>query len=228
MRAVLLDALGTLVALEPPAPLLRAALGRRSVEVGLQDAARAMQAEIALYRAEHHRAVDAPGLAAVRRACAAEVQRVLRTRLDQDEALAVLDEAIRFTAYPEVPTVLADLREAGCALVVCSNWDVSLHEVLDALGLRAMLDGVVTSAEVGSAKPAPAIFAAALALAGARSDEALHVGDDEATDVAGARAAGLAAVLVDRSAARAGPRADGTVVVGDLSGLRALVRSLAR
>jgi putative hydrolase of the HAD superfamily len=111
--------------------------------------------------------------------------------------------AIRFRPYPEVPGVLAALGERGVARVVVSNWDVSLHDVLARTRLRPLLDGVVTSAEFGAAKPAPAIFAHALGLAGAEPAEAVHVGDDLEADVGGARAAGIAAVLVARDGAEA-------------------------
>jgi putative hydrolase of the HAD superfamily len=61
-----------------------------------------------------------------------------------------------------------------------------------------MLDGTVTSAEAGARKPDPAIFSAALELAGCEAAEALHVGDTEEEDVAGARAAGIRPLLIDR------------------------------
>ena len=51
-------------------------------------------------------------------------------------------------------------------MIVVSNWDVSLLEVLERVGLAPLVDAVVTSAAVGARKPEPAIFAHALALAG--------------------------------------------------------------
>jgi putative hydrolase of the HAD superfamily len=62
-----------------------------------------------------------------------------------------------------------------------------------------MLDAVVTSAAVGARKPDGPIFARALELAGCEPDEALHVGDSLVEDGAGARAAGIRALLIDRS-----------------------------
>jgi putative hydrolase of the HAD superfamily len=107
--------------------------------------------------------------------------------------------AIRFRPYPEVPAVLGALRERGVARVVVSNWDVSLHDVLERTNLRPLLDAVVTSAEYGVAKPDPAIFAHALELAGGVAPaDAVHAGDDVAADVEGARAAGIAPVFVAR------------------------------
>jgi FMN phosphatase YigB (HAD superfamily) len=57
---------------------------------------------------------------------------------------------------------------------------------------------VVISAELGAAKPDPAIFARALAVAGVQAQDAIHAGDSLREDVAGARAAGVEPVLVWR------------------------------
>jgi putative hydrolase of the HAD superfamily len=81
---------------------------------------------------------------------------------------------------------------------VVSNWDVSLLEVLERVGLAPLVDAVVTSAAVGSRKPDPAIFTHALALAGTAAAQARHVGDSLAEDVAGARACGIRPVLLLR------------------------------
>ena len=73
--AVLLDGLGTLVALEPPWPgLVEQLRDAHGVELSLADAERAFRAEIAYYRAHHHEGRD-PGrsricAAAARRCCA--------------------------------------------------------------------------------------------------------------------------------------------------------------
>jgi putative hydrolase of the HAD superfamily len=196
-RAVLLDALGTLVALDPPAPLLGAALGAR---VPADAVERAMRAEMAYYRAHSHEGRDAASLAALRERCA----ELLSEELGVEVGVATMMSAIRFRAYDDAPGALAELRERGLRLVCVSNWDCSLPDVLEEVGLARLLDGVVTSAVSGAAKPDPAIFAAALKLAGCGPEEALAVGDTEAEDVAGARAAGIRAVLIRR---RGGPRA---------------------
>jgi putative hydrolase of the HAD superfamily len=217
MRAVLLDALGTLVELERPWPHLVAELGARGATVSEDDARRAMLAEMAYYRANHDDASDRAGLADLRRRCAEVVRGELATELPVGDVEAAMLAAIRFRPYPEVPAVLATLRERGCALVVVSNWDVSLHDVLDQTRLRPLVDAVVTSAELGVAKPAPAIFAHALELAGGvPAQEALHAGDDLAADVEGARAAGIAAVLVARDGERPPP---GVRAIPTLDGL---------
>jgi putative hydrolase of the HAD superfamily len=201
--AVLLDALGTLVELEKPWPHLTDELAARGVVVAEQDARAAMLAEMAYYRAHHGEAGDWPGLKDLRRRCAGVVQERLGTSLPLAAVEDALLAAIRFRAYPEVPAVLARLRAAGARLAVVSNWDISLHDVLERTRLRALVDVVVISAELGAAKPDPAIFRTALDRLGATATEAIHVGDSVEHDVAGARAAGLEAVLVARNGAQA-------------------------
>jgi putative hydrolase of the HAD superfamily len=214
--AVLLDALGTLIELEAPWPYLSQELAARGVVVAIEDARAAMLAEMAYYRAHHDEARDWAALKDLRRRCAAVVQESLATSLPLADVEEALLAAIRFRAYPEVPAVLERLRAGGARLAVVSNWDVSLHDVLERTALRPLLDAVVISAELGAAKPDPAIFRAALERLGAHAAEAIHVGDSVEHDVAGARAAGLEAVLVARNGAQAPA---GVRVVASLDGL---------
>ncbi|MBA2637684.1 MAG: HAD-IA family hydrolase, partial [Solirubrobacterales bacterium] len=186
IRAVLLDAMGTLVELERPWPLLVAQLAHRGVAVDEATARRALRAEIAFYRAEHHVARDRAALSGLRDRCTTVLHDALgpvAAGLPHAEVRGALLAALRFRPFAEVPGVLGELRAAGLAVVVVSNWDVSLYEVLTQTGLDLLVDGAVTSAEHGVAKPDPSIFAAGLALAGAAPDEALHVGDSLPDDV---------------------------------------------
>jgi len=214
--AVLLDALGTLIELETPWPHLERELGARGVVVDLEAARVAMLAEMAYYRAHHDEARNWAALKDLRRRCAAVVRESLGTSLPLADVEDALLAAIRFRPFPEVPAALERLRTGGARLAVVSNWDVSLHDVLERTGLRRLVDAVVISAEVGAAKPDPAIFRAALERLGATAAEAVHVGDSVETDVAGARATGLQAVLVARNGAQA---PDGVRVVSSLDGL---------
>jgi putative hydrolase of the HAD superfamily len=69
--AVLLDAMGTLLRLEPPAPLLRAELARRlGDDPGEAAADAAIRAEIAYYREHLHEGRDRASLSELRRRCA--------------------------------------------------------------------------------------------------------------------------------------------------------------
>ena len=203
VRAVLLDALGTLVGLEPPGPRLREALLRGGgVDVGLEAAERGFAAEIGHYLAHHMRGSDREGLERLRDECAAVLHEALDAPgLDRAVVRSAMLESLEFTPFPDAEPALRFLRERGVRLVVASNWDCSLPSWLERAGLGGLIDGAVSSAVVGEAKPSPAVFLAALAEAGAAPAEALHVGDSVENDVAGARAAGIRAVLVARDGA---------------------------
>jgi putative hydrolase of the HAD superfamily len=225
-RAILLDALGTLMTFEPPAPHLRAELhARLGVDVGKRAAAAAIAAEIAYYRAHLQEGRDAAALAALRRRCAEAMRPVLpppAAAADTELLEAALLTALRFRAYPDVAPALKALRAAGVRLVVLSNWDASLHERLAETGLAPLVDGAVASAELGAAKPDRAAFAAALAVAGAAADEAWHVGDSLEADVAGALAVGMGAVLVARDGVP-GPLPAGVPAIASLAELPRLL-----
>ena len=220
---MLLDALGTLVELVDPWAALARELAARGAAVG-EDAARAaLLTEMAYYRAHHDEAVDEAALDGLRDRCAAVLRAALpepAASLPAPDVRAALLAALRFRAFDDAAPALAALRAGGVRLVVVSNWDVSLHAVLRDTGLAPYLDGVLTSAQEGLAKPAPELFARALARAGdVAPHAALHVGDSVETDVAGARAAGIAAVLIDRdgSYGRPGAVPAGVPVIGSLS-----------
>jgi putative hydrolase of the HAD superfamily len=216
--AILLDALGTLLALEPPAPLLRAELARRfGLEVTERQAERAIAAEIAYYRAHLDEGRDRTSLGALRRRCAGVLRSELPAGdLELDPLVDALVASLRFTAFGDVRPALVASRSRGQRLVVVSNWDVSLHGVLRALALEPLLDGILTSAGAGVRKPALAIFEQALALVGARADEAIHVGDSLDEDVAGARDAGIEPVLIRR---QPGPEVHGVRTISSLAEL---------
>jgi putative hydrolase of the HAD superfamily len=224
---VTLDALGTLVELRQPAPLLAAELSARGARVSDRQAGAAVVEEIAYYRGHFDLGADAASLALLRERCAAVLREALERagadlgEMSQAVVLEALLAALRFEAYPEVPATLRALRARGHRLVVVSNWDVSLHEMLERTGLDELVDGALSSAEVGAPKPDPEIFRRALALAGCSAQGGLHVGDSLANDVAGAIAAGLQPVLVAREGHPDGVPA-GVEVIGSLDELAAL------
>ena len=183
--------MGTLVRLVPPGPALARALG-----VELATAESAFRAEVAYYLEHQLEGRDAASLADLRRRSAAVLADA--AGVDRDGALDALMASLRFEAYEDAAPALAELRARGLRLVVVSNWDCSLPEVLERIGLLPLVDAVISSAVVGVAKPGRAIFDAALAAAGCRAAEAAHVGDSLDNDVRGARAAGIRPLLLAR------------------------------
>ena len=99
---------------------------------------------------------------------------------------------------PEAGALLASLA-ARHRLAILSNWPLAatLDRYVEAAGWSPHLVAVVVSQRVGTIKPHPAIFRAAREALGDPDPETiLHVGDDWAADVVGAKQAGwLAAYL---------------------------------
>ena len=165
-RAVLLDALGTLVELQPPGLRLRGRLEQLSgIDVGLEAAERAFGAEIRHYLAHHMEGGDRESLERLRDDCAAVMHEALEVGgIDRATVRRAMVEALEFAAYPDAAPALGELRSRGLRLVVASNWDCSLPEWLEGAGLWQLVDGAASSAVVGEAKPSPAVFHAALEL----------------------------------------------------------------
>jgi putative hydrolase of the HAD superfamily len=197
--AVLLDALGTLVELQPPAPRLRARLASEGFEVSEERAAAGFAAEISYYLAHHLEGSDRERLDDLRDRCAAAMMEALELPgLDHATARRAMLAALEFTPFPDAEEAVAELSRRGHPLVVASNWDCSLPDWIGPTGLLEHVDGVVTSADAGAAKPDPTVFRRALELAGVDGADAVHVGDSLDNDVAGARAAGIRPILVQR------------------------------
>jgi putative hydrolase of the HAD superfamily len=221
VRAVLIDALGTLVELQPPGPRLRARLQELTgLDVGLEAAERGFAAEIGYYLAHHMEGGDRAGLERLRDDCATVMHEALGVEgLDRAAVRTAMVEALEFEAFPDARPALEQLRSLGLRLVVASNWDCSLPEWLEGAGLWQLVDGAASSATAGEPKPSPAVFRAALEIAGVEAGEALHVGDSLGNDIEGARAAGIRAVLIDRSAAPPPPGVETVRSLGEVASL---------
>lgn len=101
--------------------------------------------------------------------------------------------------YPEVLEVLATLRERRIPMAVVSNLSSRYCDPFHSLGLNRFFDVVTFSCEVGFAKPNRKIFEHACNKLGVHLKQATMIGDSLAQDVQGAEAAGLQAILVDRT-----------------------------
>ena len=100
-------------------------------------------------------------------------------------------------------------------MVVVSNWDVSLVEVLERLGLGPLLDEVVTSAAIGARKPDAGDLRHGAALAGVRPDAGACTSATASTRTShGARAAGSRPCCCAATASR---RADGVRTITTLA-----------
>jgi putative hydrolase of the HAD superfamily len=82
-------------------------------------------------------------------------------------------------------------------IAVISNADGRIEHLLRRCGIADCFRSITVSGIVGSEKPHPAIFEAALREMQAKPAESLYVGDVYSVDFLGARNAGMEAVLFD-------------------------------
>jgi putative hydrolase of the HAD superfamily len=136
-------------------------------------------------------------------------------------AMVEVDLRTEMVVFPEVPSVLAELRRRGLAIGVCSNWNWDLDDVLQKTGVAPLIDVAVTSARVGYRKPHVAMYESILAALGVAAPEAVFVGDSWEPDVLGPIDAGMRSVHVWRSTGTEEPPAltPGAIRVGDLGRL---------
>jgi putative hydrolase of the HAD superfamily len=118
-------------------------------------------------------------------------------------------------------------RARGVRVVIVSNSEGMLDRLFAELGIGDDFDLLLDSGKVGLEKPDPRLFAIALERFAVTPAEALHLGDIYSTDIAGARAAGMRAALVDPYGHYNGmypdvPRVPGAVAVADALADRAL------
>jgi putative hydrolase of the HAD superfamily len=114
---------------------------------------------------------------------------------DIAEDLMVYIEAnyYRREMRPEMPAVLAAIREMGLKIGLISNVCSRglVPQNLERYGIRSYFDPVVLSSEYGRRKPDPSIFHCAARLANVPTGKCLYVGDRIARDIIGARKAGF-------------------------------------
>jgi putative hydrolase of the HAD superfamily len=104
--------------------------------------------------------------------------------------------------------LVAAIKAAGLSLIIVTNNIVLEQEQkLRRLGIAESVDHLVASEEAGCSKPDPQIFVEALRRAGAAPAEAVMLGDAWATDIEGARAAGVRPVWLNRFGAISRDRA---------------------
>lgn len=102
----------------------------------------------------------------------------------------------RWRVLPGVREALAAVAGRGLPMAVVSNFDARLPPLLAEAGLGPFV-AVVTSAQVGAAKPDPAALHAACRLAGVAPAETIHLGDSAREDGAMCTAAGARWLPVD-------------------------------
>ncbi|MBS3764771.1 MAG: HAD family hydrolase [Planctomycetes bacterium] len=94
---------------------------------------------------------------------------------------------------PKAIRVLKTLRRKGHTVgLITDGTPAQQRNILNALGLNALLDFVVIGEIEGFNKPDPRLFERAMEISEVEPENALHVGDSLITDVLGATRAGMA------------------------------------
>jgi putative hydrolase of the HAD superfamily len=126
----------------------------------------------------------------------AEWMRLVAERLPIDDDLAA-EAVARWQSHrgepdPDALAFVREVRAGGRPVGLATNATDRLRPDLDALGLSAEVDVVISSWELKMHKPAPEFFAQACRLIGHEPKHVLVVDDDDRV-VRGARVAGLPA-----------------------------------
>jgi HAD superfamily hydrolase (TIGR01509 family) len=184
LDGVTIDAFGTLVTLVDPVPALTEALAERNVERDRDVVVHGFRTEVAHYAQHSAEGHDEAGLAQLQRECARIFLEAVGAELDAGEFAPVYAGAMQFELLPGVLAALDRLRSLGLELAVVANWDLSLHRLLEEVGVARYFHGIVHAA----AKPAPDGLLKALGQLGVDARRSLHIGDDEVDELAAAAA----------------------------------------
>ncbi|MGQ4497410.1 HAD family hydrolase [Vibrio parahaemolyticus] len=106
-----------------------------------------------------------------------------------------------FTFFPGVKEMLMDLRKHYKLVVITNGPIFSQHPKLKATQMDEWVNHIIVGGEEPEEKPAASIFQKALNLVDIKPEEALHIGDSLAADIAGANNMGILSVWVNATGA---------------------------
>jgi putative hydrolase of the HAD superfamily len=202
IRAIVFDAVGTLIHPRPTAPVVYARVARqfgseletrvitnRFLSVWRQEDA--LDFRLGLRTSEEHEVARWKRI----------VEQVLDDVSDPEACFRRLfshfGRPSSWSCDAEAADTIAQLSALGLKLGLASNYDRRLHSVVAGLPALQPIQYLVISSEVGWRKPAPQFFACLSNTIDCPADTILYVGDDEINDYEGAAAVGLRSVLFD-------------------------------
>jgi putative hydrolase of the HAD superfamily len=202
IRAVVFDAVGTLIVPDPAVALVYADVGRRHGSRYRAEELRPRFFEaFDLQEALDREAGWATDEARERERWRAIVAQVIDDSRDPAACFAELYEHFsRPTSWrciAGVGDVLAELRRRGMTTAIASNFDHRLPPIVAGLPELADIERIFVSSALGWRKPAGGFFNAVAAGLDVAPGEILFVGDDPTNDYDGATAAGMRVVLFD-------------------------------
>ncbi|MEI7684541.1 MAG: HAD-IA family hydrolase [Planctomycetota bacterium] len=200
MRAVVFDAVGTLIHPQPKVSQIYADIGRRHGSK-LDDATVARRFKAAFQRQDE---IDRNN----RWATSEERERsrwreIVADVFDDVPFESCFDELYAHFARPQAWHVDAGAAKliaslSGCVVAMASNFDERLHGIVAGLPELSGVQHVIVSSEVGWRKPGREFFRAVESRLGVAAKEIAFVGDDPLNDGEGAAQAGMRSVLLGR------------------------------
>jgi len=113
----------------------------------------------------------------------------IQQKFDQDRIDA-------FDFYPGISEFLAEARKVFTLVVITNGPEFSQIPKVERVKLSEHVDHIIIGGQEPEQKPAKSIFDKALALAGCKAHEAIHVGDSLAADIAGAHNSHITSVWI--------------------------------
>ena len=202
IQAIVYDAVGTLIHIQPAVGAIYADVGRRfGTRLEADEIRRRFQ--VAFTRQDQ---LDEK--AGWRTNEAREIERwrdivaqVLDDVADRAGCFAELFETFgqtrSWSCDPEAGALLANLHQRGCRQALASNFDRRLRRVIEPMPIARYLETLVISSEIGWRKPAAEFFVQVAASLQLPLEDILFVGDDRDNDYSAARRAGMQALLLD-------------------------------
>lgn len=114
-----------------------------------------------------------------------------------DKLAALWREGKHLRLFDDAHSAIQLLTDAGFHLGIITNWDNSLEPLLNRLGVKESFEIILSSCQVGYAKPDPAIFHMALNQAGILPTQAWFLGDQPQVDIEPAAQLGIKTICVD-------------------------------
>ena len=104
-----------------------------------------------------------------------------------------------YQPFPDVARLMSAVRQARVPIALVTNGAADTQRnKIEAMGIADLFSAFSISGETGVAKPDKRAFTFVLKALGVSGKHVWHVGDSLATDVAGANAAGLTSVWLNR------------------------------
>jgi putative hydrolase of the HAD superfamily len=202
VRAVVFDAVGTLIFPNPPAPVVYAQVGARygskldANSIGPRFEI-AFRAEDQIDRRQDWRTSEERERERWRKI----VARVLNDVADPETCFqALFDHFSKPDAWrcdPSTRAVLSALADSGLMVGMASNYDSRLRFVLAGKRDLAAIQWICISSEIGWRKPSPKFFEAVSHSAEMPPENILFAGDDFENDIEGAFKAGMRGVWLE-------------------------------